>query len=75
VAAGEGARRNVYRWTNGLPPPVPKFVVAACSKFRPDQLAKFIDWVPFFQTWDLWALPQILKTRCGRHEAVRVYAS
>jgi 5-methyltetrahydrofolate--homocysteine methyltransferase len=39
------------------------------------ELAKYIDWGPFFQTWDLAGpFPQILKDEVVGTEAVRVYA-
>ena len=57
-------------------PPVPKFIGRRLFKnFDLTQLAKYIDWAPFFQTWDLAGpFPQILKDEVVGTEAVRVYA-
>ncbi|MBC7719203.1 MAG: methionine synthase [Chitinophagaceae bacterium] len=57
-------------------PPVPKFVGRRLFKnFDLTELAKFIDWGPFFQTWDLAGpFPAILKDEVVGTEAVRVYA-
>jgi 5-methyltetrahydrofolate--homocysteine methyltransferase len=57
-------------------PPVPKFIGRRLFKnFDLTELAKYIDWGPFFQTWDLAGpFPQILKDEVVGTEAVRVYA-
>ena len=57
-------------------PPVPKFIGRRLFKnFDLTELAKYIDWGPFFQTWDLAGpFPQILKDDVVGTEAVRVYA-
>jgi 5-methyltetrahydrofolate--homocysteine methyltransferase len=57
-------------------PPVPKFIGRRVFKnFDLTELAKFIDWGPFFQTWDLAGpFPAILKDEVVGTEAVRVYA-
>ena len=71
------ARANATRidWS-GYKPPVPKFIGRRLFKnFDLTELAKFIDWGPFFQTWDLAGpFPQILKDEVVGTEAVRVYA-
>jgi 5-methyltetrahydrofolate--homocysteine methyltransferase len=55
---------------------VPKFIGRRVFKnFDLSELAKYIDWGPFFQTWDLaGAFPAILKDEVVGTEAVRVYA-
>ena len=60
----------------GYKPPVPKFIGRRLFKnFDLTELAKYIDWGPFFQTWDLAGpFPQILKDEVVGAEAVRVYA-
>ncbi|MDB5964771.1 MAG: metH, partial [Polaromonas sp.] len=60
----------------GYTPPVPKFTGRRVFKnFDLAELAKFIDWGPFFQTWDLAGpFPAILKDEVVGTEAVRVYA-
>ena len=57
-------------------PPAPKFIGRRIFKnFDLSELAKFIDWGPFFQTWDLAGpFPAILKDEVVGTEAVRVYA-
>ena len=62
-------------WAN-YTPPVPKFIGRRIFKnFDLTELAKFIDWGPFFQTWDLAGpFPAILKDEVVGTEAVRVYA-
>ena len=71
------ARANaaVMDWA-GYTPPVPKFIGRRVFKnFDLAELAKFIDWGPFFQTWDLAGpFPAILKDEVVGTEAVRVYA-
>jgi 5-methyltetrahydrofolate--homocysteine methyltransferase len=73
----EKARRNSARmdWAN-YTPPVPKFTGRRVFKnFDLAELAKYIDWGPFFQTWDLAGpFPAILKDEVVGAEAVRVYA-
>ncbi len=60
----------------GYTPPVPKFIGRRVFKnFDLAELATFIDWGPFFQTWDLAGpFPAILKDEVVGTEAVRVYA-
>ena len=57
-------------------PPVPKFIGRRVFKnFDLAELAQYIDWAPFFQTWDLAGpFPAILKDEVVGTEAVRVYA-
>jgi 5-methyltetrahydrofolate--homocysteine methyltransferase len=57
-------------------PPAPKFIGRRLFKnFDLTELAKYIDWGPFFQTWDLAGpFPQILKDEVVGTEAVRVFA-
>ncbi|MCY7371324.1 MAG: B12-binding domain-containing protein, partial [Polaromonas sp.] len=71
------ARANATRidWS-GYTPPKPKFIGRRVFKnFDLAELAGFIDWAPFFQTWDLAGpFPAILKDEVVGTEAVRVYA-
>jgi 5-methyltetrahydrofolate--homocysteine methyltransferase len=57
-------------------PKAPKFIGRRIFKnFDLGELAKYIDWGPFFQTWDLAGpFPAILKDEVVGTEAVRVYA-
>jgi 5-methyltetrahydrofolate--homocysteine methyltransferase len=56
-------------------PPAPKFLGRRVFRnFDLAQLARYIDWGPFFQTWDLaGSFPAILKDAVVGAEAVRVY--
>ncbi|MCU4120542.1 methionine synthase [Variovorax sp. N23] len=69
------ANKTPIDWT-GYTPPVPKFIGRRVFKnFDLTELAKYIDWGPFFQTWDLAGpFPAILKDEVVGTEAVRVYA-
>jgi len=68
------ARANATRidWAN-YTPPVPKFIGRRVFKnFDLAELARYIDWGPFFQTWDLAGpFPEILKDEVVGTEAVR----
>ena len=70
------ARANKTRidWS-GYRPAKPKFLGRRVFKnFDLAEIAQFIDWAPFFQTWDLAGpYPQILKDEVVGTEAVRVY--
>jgi 5-methyltetrahydrofolate--homocysteine methyltransferase len=71
------ARANKTRidWST-YQPTKPKFIGRRVFKnFDLTELAKYIDWGPFFQTWDLAGpFPAILKDEVVGTEAVRVYA-
>ena len=57
-------------------PPVPKFIGRRLFRnFDLAELARYIDWGPFFQTWDLAGpFPAILKDEIVGSEAVRVFS-
>ncbi len=69
------ANRTPIEWA-GYTPPAPKFI--GRRVFRNvdlAELAKFIDWGPFFQTWDLAGpFPEILKDEVVGEEARRVFS-
>jgi 5-methyltetrahydrofolate--homocysteine methyltransferase len=69
------ANKTPIDWSN-YTPPMPKFIGRRVFKnFDLTELAKYIDWGPFFQTWDLaGSFPAILKDDVVGTEAVRVYA-
>ena len=73
----DAARANATAidW-QGYAPPVPKFIGRRVFRnFDLAELARFIDWGPFFQTWDLAGpFPQILKDDVVGHEAQRVFS-
>jgi len=69
------ANKTPIDWKN-YTPPAPKFIGRRMFKnFDLAELARYIDWGPFFQTWDLSGpFPAILKDEVVGSEAVRVYA-
>ncbi|MDB5890774.1 MAG: hypothetical protein JWP47_1605 [Polaromonas sp.] len=69
------ANKTAIDWTH-YTPPKPKFIGRRIFKnFDLTELARYIDWGPFFQTWDLAGpFPAILKDEVVGTEAVRVYA-
>ncbi|MEJ8822104.1 methionine synthase [Variovorax humicola] len=69
------ANKTPVDWS-AFTPTVPKFIGRRVFKnFDLTELAKYIDWGPFFQTWDLAGpFPAILKDEVVGTEAVRVYA-
>ena len=69
------ANKTPIDWAS-YTPPVPKFIGKRVFKnFDLAELAKYIDWGPFFQTWDLAGpFPAILKDEVVGTEAVRVFA-
>ncbi|MDR6534354.1 methionine synthase [Variovorax soli] len=68
------ANKTPIDW-QGYVPPVPKFTGRRVFRnFDLTELAKYIDWGPFFQTWDLAGpFPAILKDEVVGSEAVRVF--
>ncbi|WP_225781917.1 methionine synthase [Xenophilus sp. Marseille-Q4582] len=69
------ANKTPIDWT-GYQPPRPKFLGRRLIRnYDLAELAQYIDWGPFFQTWDLAGpFPAILKDEVVGTEAVRVYA-
>src|SRR5512140_2379181 len=69
------ANKTPIDWSH-YQPPAPKFIGRRLFRnFDLAELARFIDWGPFFQTWDLAGrFPAILKDEVVGEEAVRVYA-
>jgi 5-methyltetrahydrofolate--homocysteine methyltransferase len=69
------ANKTPVDWSSYVPP-APKFIGRRVFRnFDLTELAKYIDWGPFFQTWDLAGpFPAILKDEIVGTEAVRVYA-
>ena len=70
------ARANKYRidWS-AYTPPRPKFIGRRVFRnYDLAELANYIDWTPFFQTWDLAGkFPAILKDEVVGESAQRVY--
>jgi 5-methyltetrahydrofolate--homocysteine methyltransferase len=73
----EAARQNREKidWT-AYTPEKPKFIGRRVFKnFALSEIAKFIDWTPFFQTWDLAGkFPAILEDEVVGVEAKKVFA-
>jgi 5-methyltetrahydrofolate--homocysteine methyltransferase len=69
------ANKTPIDWT-GYEPPKPKFIGRRVFRnYDLADLAKYIDWGPFFQTWDLAGpFPQILKDEIVGTEAQRVFS-
>ncbi|MDZ4143171.1 MAG: methionine synthase [Burkholderiales bacterium] len=69
------ANKTPIDWA-GYTPPVPKFIGRRVFKnFDLTELARYIDWGPFFQTWDLAGpFPAILKDEVVGPEAQRVFS-
>jgi len=69
------ANKTPISW-DGYAPAKPKFIGRRVFKnFDLAELAKYIDWGPFFQTWDLaGAFPAILKDEIVGSEAQRVFS-
>ncbi|MCJ0765489.1 methionine synthase [Variovorax terrae] len=69
------ANKTPIEWP-GYQPPRPKFLGRRVFKnFDLTELASYIDWGPFFQTWDLAGpFPAILKDEIVGAEAVRVFS-
>ncbi|MDP2033688.1 MAG: methionine synthase [Polaromonas sp.] len=68
------ANKTAIDWAS-YTPPKPKFIGRRVFKnFDLAELADYIDWGPFFQTWDLAGpFPAILKDEVVGEEAVRVF--
>ena len=69
------ANKTPIEWPASVPP-APKFIGRRVFRnFDLAELATYIDWGPFFQTWDLAGrFPDILKDDIVGSEAVRVYS-
>jgi 5-methyltetrahydrofolate--homocysteine methyltransferase len=69
------SNRTPVDWSH-YTPPVPKFLGRRVFRnFDLAELCRYIDWGPFFQTWDLAGpFPAILKDEVVGSEAVRVYS-
>jgi 5-methyltetrahydrofolate--homocysteine methyltransferase len=69
------ANKTPISWA-GYVPPKPKFTGKRVFKnFDLAELARFIDWAPFFQTWDLaGAYPAILQDEVVGEQARKVFA-
>jgi len=73
--AAARANKTKIDWS-AYSPPKPKFIGRRVFKNQDlTELAAYIDWAPFFQTWDLAGkFPDILRDEVVGEEAVRVFA-
>ncbi len=73
--AAARANRTPIDWAAYVPPR-PRFLGRRVLRnLEIAELVPFIDWTPFFQTWDLAGrFPDILRDEVVGHEATRVYA-
>ncbi|MCV2368024.1 methionine synthase [Roseateles oligotrophus] len=73
--AAARANKHAVDWAS-YAPPVPKFIGRRVIRnYDLAELAEYIDWAPFFQTWDLaGAFPAILKDEVVGTEAQRVFS-
>jgi 5-methyltetrahydrofolate--homocysteine methyltransferase len=73
--AAARANKTAIDWA-AYSPPVPKFIGRRTFKnYDLTELAQYIDWGPFFQTWDLAGkFPEILRDEVVGHEAQRVFS-
>ncbi len=73
--AAARANKTKIDWA-AYTPPVPKFIGRRTFKnYDLAELANYIDWAPFFQTWDLAGkFPDILRDEVVGHEAQRVFS-
>ncbi len=74
------ANRTKIEWTGpdgNYVPPKPTFTgVKQLKNYPLEELVRFIDWGPFFQTWDLWGkYPQILDDATVGTAAREVFAN
>ena len=69
------AGKPQFDWVN-YQPPKPKFIGRRLFKnFDLAELAKYIDWTPFFQTWSLFgSYPKILEDEVVGEQAQKVFA-
>ncbi|TNE80980.1 MAG: methionine synthase [Bacteroidetes bacterium] len=70
------ARANALKldWDNYTPPAPKQIGVKAFRNFPLDELRKYIDWTPFFQSWELAGkYPSILKDDVVGEEATRLF--
>ncbi len=72
----EAARANRFRWDSvpGYVPPVPAALGVQSLDVPLEALVEYIDWGPFFQTWDLaGSFPKILDDEVVGETATNVY--
>ena len=69
------ANKQPIDWANEPPIETPAFLgVKVFKEFSLREIAAYIDWTPFFQTWDLHGrFPEILTDKIVGEEASRVY--
>ncbi|MEX2164022.1 MAG: methionine synthase [Sulfuricaulis sp.] len=68
------ANKSKIDWPDYVPP-VPRVLgIQAFPKYALDELVRYIDWTPFFQTWELTGrYPEILKDETAGTEATTLF--
>jgi 5-methyltetrahydrofolate--homocysteine methyltransferase len=68
------ANKSKIDWS-GYTPPVPRVLgIQAFPKYPLAELVRYIDWTPFFQTWELTGrYPEILKDETAGTEATKLF--
>lgn len=72
----EDARKNAIQldWENYTPPVPKKLGVHVLENYDLEELAKYIDWTPFFNTWELYGkFPKILEDEIVGEAATKLY--
>ena len=72
----EGARKNklMINWDDHQPFVPLKPGIHHLNELNIEQVSKYIDWTPFFQTWELYGrFPKILEDKVVGQEAVKLY--
>ena len=71
----DAARANKFVWQNHTPVPPKKLGVEVIDHFPLGKLVDFIDWTPFFQTWELaGSYPGILEDELVGKHALSLFA-
>ncbi|HIG65607.1 MAG TPA: methionine synthase [Methyloprofundus sp.] len=71
----DAARANKFVWQNHTPAPPKKLGVEVIDHFPLGKLVDFIDWTPFFQTWELaGSYPGILEDELVGKHALSLFA-
>lgn len=72
----EDARKNAIQldWKNYTPPVPKKLGIHVLENYDLEELAKYIDWTPFFNTWELYGkFPKILEDEIVGEAATKLY--
>jgi 5-methyltetrahydrofolate--homocysteine methyltransferase len=76
ITLEEARRRKVpIEWTSDAKPPRPSFTgIRILNDIPLEELAKFIDWTPFFHTWEMKGIyPKILQDKISGARATELF--